>query len=60
VKYPEIDISYDGKTARYHARRVSDEEKAGFWPTCVKYYPPYEDYQQRTERNIPVFLCEPR
>lgn len=60
MKNPEIEISHNGKTAKYLARRVSDEEKAEFWPTCVKYYPPYEDYQQRTDRNIPVFLCEQR
>ncbi len=55
---PSIQITHDGKTRDYSARQVSDEEKAALWPTCVEYYPDYEIYQQRTERNIPVFLCE--
>jgi deazaflavin-dependent oxidoreductase (nitroreductase family) len=58
VKYPQIDITYDGQTRKFTARQVDDEEKAALWPTCVEYYPPYDQYQKRTERNIPVFLCE--
>ena len=58
IKHPEIIITYDGKARKCTARRVSDEEKAQLWPTCVEYYPPYQDYQERTDRNIPVFLCQ--
>jgi hypothetical protein len=28
-------------------------------PTAVAAYPPYADYQARTERQIPVFVAEP-
>ena len=45
---------------KLRARRASDEEKAAVWPTCVEHYPPFEDYQKRTDRNIPVYICEPR
>ena len=41
-------------------RRVDDAEKALVWPVCVEHYPAYDDYQTRTSRNIPVFVCEPR
>ena len=41
------------------ARLVSDEEKQALWPVCVEHYPPYDDYQARTDRNIPVFDCQP-
>ncbi len=58
IKNPEVEITQGGKTRKLTARRVSDEEKAALWPTCVKYYPPYDDYQKSTDRNIPVFLCE--
>ena len=58
VKYPEIEITFQGETRKLTARRVDDEEKAALWPICVEYYPPYEEYQLRTDRNIPVFLCE--
>ena len=58
IKNPEVEITRGGTTRKLTARRVSDEEKAELWPVCVKHYPPYEQYQQRTDRNIPVFLCE--
>ncbi|MFT6051087.1 MAG: deazaflavin-dependent oxidoreductase (nitroreductase family) [Halioglobus sp.] len=58
VKNPQIEVTQGGTRRALTARRVSDEEKAELWPTCVKYYPPFQQYQNRTERNIPVFLCE--
>lgn len=58
VKHPSIEITHEGVTRELTARRVAEDEKATLWPTCVEYYPPYEQYQRRTERLIPVFLCE--
>jgi deazaflavin-dependent oxidoreductase (nitroreductase family) len=58
-KNPEVEVTQGGKTRKLVARQVDDEEKARLWPTCVKHYPPYDQYQRRTDRNIPVFLCEP-
>jgi deazaflavin-dependent oxidoreductase (nitroreductase family) len=43
----------------YRAREVSAEEKASLWPVIVDAYPPYDEYQARTDRNIPVFVCDP-
>jgi F420H(2)-dependent quinone reductase len=40
-------------------RRVSEEEKAQLWPRLVKIYPPYEAYQRRTKRVIPVVRLSP-
>jgi deazaflavin-dependent oxidoreductase (nitroreductase family) len=56
---PDITISADGGTRRMRARRVDDAEKAALWPSAVAVYPDFDDYQARTERNIPVFLCSP-
>lgn len=58
VKNPEIEITFEGQTRKFTARQLDEDEKATFWPICVEYYPPYEQYQRRTERRIPVFLCE--
>ena len=58
VKNPKIEITREGRTQKLNARRVDEEEKATLWPTCIECYPPYEQYQKRTERRIPVFLCE--
>lgn len=40
-------------------RRASSEEKAMLWPRLVAIYPPYADYQARTERDIPVVILTP-
>jgi F420H(2)-dependent quinone reductase len=60
VKYPDIEVQVKDKTLRLRARQASAEEKKALWPICVEHYPPYADYQARTDRDIPVFVCEPR
>ena len=42
------------------AREVTGEERAVWWERAVAAYPPYAEYQQRTEREIPVFVAERR
>jgi deazaflavin-dependent oxidoreductase (nitroreductase family) len=37
-------------------REVSGDERAQWWERCVAAYPPYEEYQQKTDRLIPVFV----
>lgn len=58
--HPEIRIMVGGEEKIYRARRVSDEEKAELWPHLCSLYPDFDEYQARTDRNIPVFSCEPR
>jgi hypothetical protein len=29
------------------------------WPICDSHYAPYADYRKRTDRDIPIFVCEP-
>ena len=40
------------------ARELSGEERAQWWDRAVAAYPSYADYQERTDRDIPVFLVE--
>ncbi len=42
------------------ARELTGEERAQWWERCVAAYPPYADYQQRTDRLIPVLVLEPQ
>ena len=60
VVNPDIEVQYKAKKMQLRARRVNAQEKAEVWPTCCKYYPDYDLYQKRTDRDIPVFVCEPR
>ena len=38
-------------------REVTGDEKALWWKRAVAAYPPYEEYQQRTTREIPLFVA---
>ena len=60
VSHPDVDVRVKDKTLRLRARLASPSEKAKVWPVCVEHYPDYEMYQRRTDRDIPVFICEPR
>ena len=41
------------------AREVTGDEKAEWWERAVEAWPDYEDYQTKTERQIPLFVLEP-
>ncbi|MGP4083721.1 nitroreductase family deazaflavin-dependent oxidoreductase [Streptomyces sp. KR55] len=41
------------------AREVTGAEKAEWWERAVAAYPPYAEYQTKTDREIPVFVLEP-
>jgi len=38
-------------------REVTGEERAEWWERAVAAYPPYAEYQQKTDREIPVFVA---
>ena len=42
------------------ARELEGEEREEWWDRAVAAYPPYAEYQLRTERLIPVLLAERR
>jgi len=60
VAEPDVEITVDGETRRFRARTADAEEKARLWPRIVATYKGYGGYQQRTGRDIPVVICEPR
>lgn len=41
-------------------REVTGDERATWWERAVAAYPPYADYQHKTERQIPVFVARKR
>ncbi len=55
--HPEVSIRVGAEQHRYRARQVSDDEKRALWPHLLSFYPPFDEYQARTDRNIPVFRC---
>ncbi len=56
----DVEIRDIAEVQRMRVREVPEgDERSRLWALSVDAYPPYADYQQRTERLIPVFLAEP-
>lgn len=58
VANPDVEITIDDRTIPMRARTASPEEKAELWPQVVAAYGGYDSYQQNTDRDIPVVICE--
>ena len=57
---PDVEIVMRGETLLLRARTASPAEKAELWPQIVSAYKGYGGYQEKTDRDIPVVICEPR
>ena len=56
----DVEIRDEAEVYTMRVREVEDaEERARLWGLAVAAYPPYEEYQTRTTRRIPVFVAEP-
>lgn len=50
----------DGPVKRdFRAREITGSERDEWWDRAVAAYPPYAEYQTKTDRVIPVFVLEP-
>jgi deazaflavin-dependent oxidoreductase (nitroreductase family) len=56
---PEAWVQIKDQTLRVRAQEAKSEEKRRLWARLVEMYPPYESYQRRTEREIPVLVLRP-
>lgn len=55
---PHVELQDGSVKFDMTAREVSGEEKAEWWKRAVAAFPPYADYQEKTDREIPVFVLE--
>jgi deazaflavin-dependent oxidoreductase (nitroreductase family) len=55
---PEVEVQIKGDRFRARARTATDDEKPDMWRTMVATWPAYDEYQQKTERDIPVVVLE--
>ena len=60
TKHPLIELQDGPVRQDMIVREVTGEEKAIWWDRAVAAFPNYAEYQRRTEREIPVVICEPR
>lgn len=56
---PELEIVTEKVSGTFVARTADADEKAALWPRLVEVYKSYQCYQDRTDRDIPVLICEP-
>jgi deazaflavin-dependent oxidoreductase (nitroreductase family) len=57
---PEAVIQVKGDVIPVTARTASAEEKARLWPIMLEQWPNYDEYQTKTDRDIPVVVLSPR
>ncbi|WP_328924244.1 nitroreductase family deazaflavin-dependent oxidoreductase [Streptomyces sp. NBC_00190] len=59
TEHPEVRIQVGPKTLQGTARTATAEERAAYWPLMVGHWPAYDEYQAKTDREIPIVVIEP-
>ena len=59
VADPRVTIQDGPEPFEADVRLVTGDERAEWWERAVAAYPPYAEYQEKTERQIPVFVDQP-
>jgi F420H(2)-dependent quinone reductase len=56
----EVKLQDGAQPVDVDVREVSGDERRIWWERAVAAYPPYAEYQRKTERQIPVFVASPK
>lgn len=59
VANPEVEVQVRADTFPARARTATPDEKPELWRQMVRAWPAYDEYQQKTERDIPVVVLTP-
>lgn len=57
---PEASIQVKDRQLAVSASTASGDERERLWRLMTEVWPAYDDYQRRTEREIPVVVLSPR
>ncbi len=57
-KNPQVVVQDGTQTWDMTAREITGEERAVWWERAVAAFPPYAEYQRKTDRVIPLFVLE--
>ena len=57
---PHVELQDGAIRKDYDARLVEGDERERWWERAVEAWPDYAGYQTKTDREIPVFVLEPR
>lgn len=55
----EVTIQDGPAPFEVRVRQVTGDERTAWWERAVAAFPPYAEYQQKTQREIPVFVASP-
>lgn len=55
---PEVQVQVKGDRFTARARTATPDEKPDMWRTMAATWPAYDDYQRKTDRQIPVVVLE--
>ena len=56
---PDVEIRDRTEVFKMRIREVTDDkERQNLWDAGAKAFPPYNEYQEKTSRKIPVFIAE--
>ncbi|MEV1249523.1 nitroreductase family deazaflavin-dependent oxidoreductase [Nonomuraea sp. NPDC049750] len=55
---PHVELQDGSVCQDMTTREITGDEKAEWWERAVAAYPPYAEYQEKTDRVIPVFVLE--
>jgi proline iminopeptidase len=56
---PDVEVQVGTKKVNARARITAGEERLRLWNKALEFWPPYADYQLKTEREIPVVVLDP-
>ncbi len=56
--HPEVGVQVIADRFQAKTRIATGEERETLWKQMVDIYPPYTDYQKKTDREIPVVVIE--
>ena len=59
VADPRVTLQDGAQVTELRARTATPEERAEWWPRAAAAWPPYDEYQKNTDREIPVVILEP-
>ena len=56
VANPDVEVQVEADKFRATARTATSAEKPRLWKIMTEIYPPYDEYQAKTDRDIPVVV----
>jgi deazaflavin-dependent oxidoreductase (nitroreductase family) len=56
---PEVEVQVGTEKFKARATTTTGAERARLWQEALKFWPPYADYEKKTDREIPVVVLDP-